>query len=55
MRRIYSITLYNKENKKMKKIFLIGGAGYIGARLVPILLKKNYIVKVYDIFFLKIN
>lgn len=37
----------------MKKIFLIGGAGYIGARLVPILLKKNYIVKVYDIFFFK--
>ena len=24
----------------MKKIFITGGGGYIGARLVPILLKK---------------
>ncbi len=35
----------------MKKIFITGGAGYIGARLVPILLKKNFKVTVYDTFF----
>lgn len=33
----------------MKKIFITGGAGYIGARLTPILLKKGYVVKVYDL------
>ncbi len=35
----------------MKKIFITGGGGYIGARLVPILLKKNFKVTVYDTFF----
>ena len=35
----------------MKKIFITGGAGYIGARLVPILLKKNFKVTIYDTFF----
>ena len=35
----------------MKKIFITGGGGYIGTRLVPILLKKNFIVTVYDTFF----
>lgn len=33
----------------MKKIFVTGGCGYIGARLVPILLSKGYCVKVYDL------
>ena len=33
----------------MKKIFITGGAGYIGARLVPFLIKKGYIVTVYDL------
>ena len=28
-----------------KKIFITGGAGYVGARLVPELLKKNYDMK----------
>jgi len=32
----------------MKKIFITGGAGYVGARLVPYLLKKNYKITVYD-------
>ena len=35
----------------MKKVFITGGAGYVGCRLVPILLKKNYFVSVYDIMF----
>jgi len=33
-----------------KKIFVLGGAGYVGSFLVPILLKKNYLVTVYDLF-----
>ena len=35
----------------MKKIFITGGGGYVGARLVPILLKKNFKITVYDTFF----
>lgn len=34
-----------------KKIFITGGGGYVGTRLVPILLKKNYKVTVYDTFY----
>jgi nucleoside-diphosphate-sugar epimerase len=34
-----------------KKIFITGGGGYVGSRLVPILLKKKYHVTVYDIFY----
>ena len=33
----------------MKKIFLIGGAGYVGTELVPMLLDKGYKVTVYDL------
>ena len=32
----------------MKKVALIGGAGYVGTSLVPILLEKNYKVRVVD-------
>jgi nucleoside-diphosphate-sugar epimerase len=31
-----------------KKIFITGGAGYIGTTLIPLLLEKNYQVTVYD-------
>ena len=31
-----------------KKIFITGGAGYIGTSLIPLLLEKNYEVTVYD-------
>ena len=36
---------------KSKKIFITGGAGYCGAKLVKQLLSKNYYVTVYDIMF----
>ena len=35
----------------MKKIFITGGGGYVGTRLVQVLLKKNYYITVYDLFF----
>ena len=34
----------------MKKIFIPGGAGYVGTVLAEILLKLNYKVTVYDLF-----
>ena len=33
---------------KLKKIFITGGAGYVGSRLVPFFLENNYEVCVYD-------
>ena len=39
----------------LKKIFITGGAGYVGSCLVPELLKKNYEVTVYDIMFFTDN
>jgi len=35
----------------MKKIFITGGAGYVGSCLVPELLKKGYLITVYDILY----
>lgn len=32
----------------MKKIFITGGAGYLGTTLIPLLLEKGYEVTVYD-------
>lgn len=36
------------KTKHMKKIFITGGAGYIGTTLIPLLLEKGHIVTVYD-------
>ena len=36
---------------KNKSIFITGGAGYVGSRLVPQLINKNYNVTVYDIMY----
>lgn len=36
---------------KFKKIFITGGAGYCGSRLVPRLLDAGYLVTVYDIMY----
>lgn len=36
--------------KQFKKIFITGGAGYVGSALVPSLLKKGYNVTVYDLY-----
>ena len=36
---------------KFKKIFITGGAGYVGTCLVPNLLNKNYEITVYDIMY----
>ena len=34
----------------MKNIFVTGGGGYVGAQLVPFLLKKGFNVTVIDLF-----
>lgn len=35
----------------MKKVFITGGAGYCGSRLVPFLLKKKFKITVFDIMY----
>ena len=32
------------------KLCIVGGAGYIGSRLIPSLLKHNYEITVFDLF-----
>src|SRR5438105_14762921 len=41
----------NPEGAVMKKVLVIGGAGYVGCVLVEELLAKGYSVKVYDRLF----
>lgn len=39
----------------MKNIFITGGAGYVGCRMVPILLEKGFNVTIYDIMYFTKN
>ncbi|MDP3112856.1 MAG: NAD(P)-dependent oxidoreductase, partial [Thermodesulfovibrionales bacterium] len=34
----------------IKRVFITGGAGYVGCNLVPKLLKKGYHVKILDLY-----
>ena len=34
-----------------KKIFITGGAGYVGSRVVPYLIENGYDITVYDIMY----
>lgn len=38
-------------NMENKRIFITGGAGYVGSRLVPQLIEEGYLVTVYDIMY----
>lgn len=40
--------LKQKKKKKLPKVLIVGGAGYIGSVLCKKLLKKNYLVKIVD-------
>ena len=42
-------------NPNFKNIFITGGAGYVGARLVPKLLEEGYRVTVFDLMIYGLN
>ena len=39
-----------KKDNLNKNIFILGGAGYVGAELVKFLLSQGYRVTVFDLF-----
>ena len=40
----------NQKNSSNKNIFILGGAGYVGAELVKFLILQGYKVTVFDLF-----
>lgn len=44
------VTITGGGSSEIKKVFVTGGAGYVGSALVPSLLAKGYEVVVYDLY-----
>lgn len=46
----YFFSNFHRDLENSMRVFVPGGAGYVGSRLVPELLKKGYEVVVYDLY-----
>ena len=44
-----SVNILNKNTNLIMKIFITGGAGYVGSKLVPILIELNHKITVLDL------
>ncbi|HEX2979540.1 MAG TPA: NAD(P)-dependent oxidoreductase, partial [Anaerolineaceae bacterium] len=51
MSRVEKILLDRPEERKIRNVLVIGGAGYIGSALLPRLLEKGYHVRILDLLF----
>ena len=45
------LDLKSRHKNEKEKVFITGGAGYVGSCLVPELLKRDFAVTVYDIMY----